>query len=396
MKSTLADNKQLFRVDAVETAGSTADTIAPNTIGIIDMSTGLTVVPGSFTALPDEFRIVSKLNGQIYYSFDTIKKANIKNATHQDYTAPVAEIWETTIDCCSCIEDMQLNVNLTVPELTQEVGLTWTTRDFQYVVATAEMKCHCSCDGTAPVYENNIMTKLMAEQVNSETEAFYTASIQYTAASTITTTPSSTPKDFYLTGSVLYLVDASGTGVIVGKKVGTSTTVMEITDVDAFIEAFKDDNLAGVPGNYGPMLKLVLTGVNQTTPNYYNLEENYVYPRGVAMNPSMMSPKGGCVNTFTKTQDLVFELGAGYDLRAEEFDNMSYYTNLNHRPQNSSGIASKDLIYQFENAKNYDVVNFEFFTDKTERNNGDKRLFGVLFGTTDSTVYGKLKAMFGA
>ena len=402
MKSTLADNKQLFRVAAVEPATATAETIAANKIGIIDMvdgsmTYGQTVTPGNFGSLPDEFRIVSKLNGQIYYSFDTIKKANIKNIVKQDYKAPVAEIWKATIDCCSCIEDMLLTVNLTVPELTQEVGLTWTTKDFQYAVATSEMKCHCSCDGTAPVYENNIMTKLMAEQVNSETEAYYTAEIQYIAAVNIPTSVTTTPGDIYRTGTSIFIVNAAGSPVNIGNALASPGKIATITDVDTFIEVFKADNLAGVPGNYGPMLTLVLNGVNQLAPYYSDLEESYVYPRGVKMNPSLMSPRGGCVNVFTKTQDLVFELGAGYDLRAEEFDNMSYYTNLNTRPQNSSGTASKDLIYQFNNGVNYNVINLEFFTDKTERNNGDKRLFGITFGldTSATAAYTALKNMFG-
>jgi hypothetical protein len=90
--------------------------------------------------------------------------------------------------------------------------------------------------------------------------------------------------------------------------------------------------------------------------------------------------EGAKAIAFVEDQALVYEIGSGYDLRAEEWDSMNYYTNLNYYPQLSDGIQAKNLVYQFENGVNYDTLTFEFYTDKVETNNGDKRLFGVLLG----------------
>ena len=64
MKSNIADNRQLFNAKAMATAGLTVDAIPDNTLGIIDVSTGLTVIPTYFGAYPDKTRIVGKVNGQ--------------------------------------------------------------------------------------------------------------------------------------------------------------------------------------------------------------------------------------------------------------------------------------------------------------------------------------------
>jgi hypothetical protein len=90
-------------------------------------------------------------------------------------------------------------------------------------------------------------------------------------------------------------------------------------------------------------------------------------------------------------------LGAGYDLRAEEFENMNYYTNLNFYPTLSDGIASQNLMYQFENNTNYNVVNFEFFSKKTGLQDvpeGEHKKFGVLLATKTTAVFTKLVSIF--
>ena len=90
------------------------------------------------------------------------------------------------------------------------------------------------------------------------------------------------------------------------------------------------------------------------------------------------------------------ENGAGPDLRAQEYDNMSYYTNLNHYRQLSDGIASKNLKYQFENDQNYHTVTFEYDTDKAQMaGSADQKRFGMILGTTSGTVRDQLKTWLG-
>jgi hypothetical protein len=60
-------------------------------------------------------------------------------------------------------------------------------------------------------------------------------------------------------------------------------------------------------------------------------------------------------------------------------------------------IANPDLIYQFENKKNYNVVNFEFNSKKTGLQDvpeGNSKKFSILFGTTSTPLYNELVAMF--
>lgn len=392
MKSTLADIKQLFNVKAIATAGLTPTAIPNNTLGIVDEATNLTVVPANFAALPPKFKIIAKLNGVVYYSFDDIEKSKLKNLVAKAYTAPVNDIWETTIESCKCIETVLLNIGLDEASLIQRDGLTWTHRDSIVEVSPQELKCFCNCDGQREVYENNVLTMLLAQKINTSESPFYEAQVKadITGVATGASFPGTPVAGdlFIKTGASAGLNMYNGTAwVIMGNATGT------LTDVSAFVEAYKTVNTDEDPDNDGPLLKLVLIGKTLDYGNYNDLEVNYVYPRGTRITPSLSVDGKGI--EFTNTQTAVFEIGAGYDLRAEEWDNMNHYTNMNYYPRLSDGIQAKNLTYQFENGTNYNTVTFEFFTDKVERNNGDKRLFGVLLGTSDTTVFNSLKAMFG-
>lgn len=396
MKSTLADNKQLFNVKAIAVAGLTPTAIPEGQLGVIDEATGLTVVPANLTALPDKFVFVSKLNGKVYYSFDTIEKAKIKNKIAKPYVAPQINIWKTTIESCNCINGVQLTLNIDEASLIQRDGLTWTHRDLFVEVAPQELKCFCDCSGKNPTYENNVLTMLLVKKVNDVQSAFYEAEagISTTGVATGTAVPPATGQvkgDLYIrTGATapgLYVYDGTA-WVLVGTVTGT------LTNVEVFVESTKDKNTDGDDINDGPMLELVIKGKVQPAPTYHDLEVNYVYPRGVKLNPAL-TIDGKKSTTFTQIQALVYELGAGYDMRAEEWENFNNYTNLNHYTRLSDGIQNPEMKYQFENNTNYNTITFEFYTDKVEINNGDKRLFGVLLGTSVTGVFNSLKAMFG-
>ena len=104
MKSNIADNRQLFNAKAMATAGLTVDAIPDNTLGIIDVSTGLTVIPANFAAYPDKTRIVGKVGGQTYFSLAEIEKASIERKNKLPYVAPQTEVWTGTIENCKCTE----------------------------------------------------------------------------------------------------------------------------------------------------------------------------------------------------------------------------------------------------------------------------------------------------
>lgn len=393
MKSTLAENKQLFNVKAVAAAGLTPAAIPEGSVGFVDPSTNLTVVPANFAAMPARIFIISKLNGKVIYSFDAIEKEKIKNLIATDYKAPVVNIWKGMINSCNCIDNVQLIVNLDDSSLRQRDGLTWTHRDMVHVVSTQEMKCYCDCSGKNPVYENNVFTMLMVKKVQEMNSEFYTASAMADItgiASSATLPLSPAAGNLYIKTGVttpgLSLYNGAA-WVVVGDILGN------LTNIEAFVEGMKAINTDDNAEVSGPKLSIILTGKPITNAVYNDLEINYTEVRGVKLTPAV-SVDGQNTGVWTEIQKVGYEIGAGYDLRAEEWENMNYYTNMNHRATLSDGMQSKHLSYQFENSTNYNTVTMEFYTDKVERNNGDKRLFGVLFGTSVTSEYNKLKAMF--
>ena len=351
MESTLADIKQLFNVKAIAYA-TKLDALPDNSFAIYEEGSD-TSVASTVTAntLPEKIRFLAKVNGKLYYSFDTINKKDIINVKAVDYKAPVVNVWETTITAaqCACIEMLKIIVNIEDMRLLNRDGLTWQHRDF--VIATTPEELACACEGGVdadPVAVNNKMTALLVKKVIDMDSEFYTAKA----------------------------VKADGSAIT--------------GDLDTFVKT----NLA----DEAPVLiKLVLEGKPHAAAPYKDLDTDWVGVRGVGLKP-IVEVNNGDVSAikFTETQALVYEQGAGADLRKEEWDNMNYYTNLNYRTQMCDGLADPNLVYQFENGQNYKTVNFEFTTLNTERNSGRKRLFGVLLGTTDNTIFTQLKALFGA
>ena len=164
MKNTIADNKQILNVKALATAGLTPDNIPNNQVGLVNVSTGKTVVPNNFGAVPDKFQFVAKVNNKVYYSIDEIEKAKIVFKTNQDYAAPQAEIWKTIIQCCKCIDTVQLTIGVSNAAV---VGSNLTPAfDFVYEVAPEELKCYCACDGNSKELENNVFTKIIVNKIN--------------------------------------------------------------------------------------------------------------------------------------------------------------------------------------------------------------------------------------
>ena len=391
MKSVNAYVKQLFNVKALATAGLTIENIPDNTFGIVDTTTGLTV-----TSLPNNYLMVVKSNGKTIYSVNHIEKSKTFNLKAKDYVAPVAEVWKGTIECCSCIDQMILNLNLDEASLQMMSGLSWTHKDTAVVIAPEELKCLCKCGGDVDykVYNNNVMTKVLVEKVNNMKSPYYTAgaSIDITGITTGGTLPASPAEfDMYIkTGATPGLHIYNGTAWVL---VGTETGVL--TDIDAFIEIFEVVNTDTDETNDGPLMTLEIYGTNVTMPIYHDIERNYISPRGVRIQPSLQSAKGDCTTVFEKTTSLVFEIGAGYDLRAEEFQNMNFYTDLNYQMTLEDGFQNPNMFYQFENLKKYNTVSFEYFKDKVNKNDGDKAMFGVTLGIENSGVYATIKTLFG-
>jgi hypothetical protein len=407
MKNTLADNKQLFNVKAIGDS-KTLDLLLDGEFGVFAKGATTSVAAATaFAALPDEFRFIAKLDGKVYYSFDTIKKSSIINVAESPYVAPAVNIWEATVASseCDCISAATLRIGLDEESLMRERGLSWVNMDSTVVNAPTELTSACDCTGN-PTYDNHIITSELFSQVNNSESPFYIAKVRFDVTG-LTTYADDTARDAAIPAPVggeivlntadafMQVYDLATTAwVDVASLTGYFTDKAAIT---AFITATKALNTDSNDVTDTEKLILVLEGVPATARNYKDLDVNYIYPRGVRLSPAItLNGDSGPSIEFTETQELVYEVNAGADLRAEEFECMSLHTNLNHYPQLSDGIASGDLIFQFENGQTYSSINFEFSTDKVNRNDGDKRNFNVLLATDDGGVYAQLQNMFVA
>lgn len=406
MKHTIAQNKQLFNVKAIADS-VTIDALADGQFGVFGAdATTSEAANATYAQLPDEIRIIARLNGELYYSFDSFKKANIFNANAKAYTAGAVNIWEGTVSstACACISTATLNINLDEETLMRERGLSWVNRDNVVVSAPKELTDLCDCAGN-PTYDNHLITNELYKNINNSESPFYLAKVKYDVSG-LTTYADAAARDAAIAapagGEIVLVTDvaemqvydlASTSWVAVAPLSGILT---DATAVEAFITATTALNTDSTAGTDTGKLILVIEGKPATAKNFKDLDVNYIYPRGVKFQPSIVLNGNGPSIEFTETQEIGYEIGAGADLRAEEFDSLSLYTGLNHYPQLSDGIASEDLIYQFENGVNYNTLDFEFVTDKVNRNDGDKRSFGVMLGTSDTGIYNALVTMFKA
>lgn len=367
MKSTLADNRQILNVKAIA-SGVALEALQEGQLGIFPAGGGNSISSSAtFNTLPEEFFFISKLGGKIYRSFDTFKKSQIIRKTKSPYKAGVVNILKATLDSCACINFATLVIDVNEAGLEARDGLTWQHRD-TYTVTKPEYDCACAngAEGDT-VKENNIFTKLLVEKIVQTNSDYYTAEMQ--------------------------------------KEDGT---VVELEDFETFFkENFEegDDGSGGSTPAPREALSLVITGKDFGRKVYNDLEVNYIYPRGVKLRAGLVfdnkvdSPftfvNAESFALFNEEQALVYENGAGADLRALEWDLMGYFTNVIDRTL-PCGALVPDVVFQFENGKNYNSVSFEVLTDKTETNNGDKRLFGVILATETSSVYNQLVTIFGA
>jgi hypothetical protein len=407
MKHTLAQNKQLFNVKAIGDT-VTLDALADGEFGVFaeDSDTSLAAT-ANFAALPARFRFVAKLDGKVYYSFDTITKASLSRINEQAYVAPAVNIWEGTVlsSECACINTATLGINIDEDSLMRERGLSWVNRDISVVSSPNALTAQCDCTGN-PIWDNHNITRELFNQVNDSDSPFYLTKVRYDVAG-LTTYADDTARDA--------AIPAPAGGEVV---LNTTDTAMQVYDLattawldvaplngyftsaatlDSFITATKVINTDDTEGTSTLPLILVVEGKPATTRNYKDLDVNYIFPRGAKLHPAMrLNGEVGPAIEFTETQEIVYEQGAGADLRSVEFECMSQHTNLNHYPQLSDGTPGEDLIYQFANGQTYNVLNFEFATDKVNSNDGDKRSFAVMLGTDDAGVFAALKTLLGA
>lgn len=399
METILANNKQMF--NASQIAFSTnIENLTDGQFAVFAEGSDTSVASGTnFSTLPDKFYMAVKRHGRLYRSFDTIDKSQIIRKNKQPYTAPVSNIWQTVIEHCNCIKGFNLTIHVEDMCRIQDEGMTWAHKDFVVDVQPKELQCLCSCDGKFPVYENNVITKLLVEKVTAMKSPYYNAFATIDVSGIdveddlddINALEDPTTGQLVINDDTNELLVYTGTAWVV---VGTSAGL--ITDLGVFVEALKTINTDSDDTNNGPMLQFNIESAIFPTPEFKDLDVNYCYPRGIHIKPAI-TVNNMVAMPFTEIQAMVFELNAGYDLRAEEWDVMSYSYPSGHYPVLSDGIAAANLKYQFANNVNYNVISFEFLSPNTTTNDGRNRLFGVKVAsaTNISGLYTALQTLFG-
>lgn len=349
MKSTLADIRQLFNAKDIAYA-TKIENLTSGQIGVFAEDSDTSIAASiRFATLPDKFRIVANVGGKLYFSFDTIEKARMRHNSFKAYQAEAVNIWKVQIDelACECIKTVGLDIHLSEAGLIQQDGLTWTHRDNYYELSPDELVNMCDCEGEGKaIYQNHLFTEALFNRIQANQSPYYKAVV----------------------------------------KDETGTVYATAAAIRSFIETNKSNNMGdgGTGFEYSEKLVLFIEGIAQASVGYNDLEVNHVTPRGVKLTPILRV--NGRAIPFTQEQALVFEIGEGADIRAEEWENMNFYTPLNFYPELTDGIAVKGLKYQFENGKKYDGVAFEFTTEKVDTNSGESRLFGVFLGAETGTA----------
>lgn len=342
MKSYLADNKQLFNVKEIAFATELAD-LEEGQTGFFPVDSDTSVAAS--TALPEEFRIISLLNGEIYYSFDTIKKTRMRDLVKTEFTEGQVNSWKGVIDYCGCITSAELKVNISDDQLIRMDGLTWTHADSTVAVPSEDLSC-LDCDDSELRF-NVVMTKLLYKAVKAKNSDFYDVKV--------------------------FVVDGA-----------------ELEDLEAI-----EDHIEALDEDTGAMLEIHVIGKERTAGYHADIDQQFDLLRGVRLTPAIILNQEIGI-AFEEVDEVIFEKGAGYDFRQAEWDNMGYYTNLNNYTQLSNGLPNPAIRYQFENGKNYDSISFDFHADTTESNDGETRLFGVIIGAeTGDAVVGQLDTLFG-
>jgi len=360
MKSTISDNRQLFNAKTIA-YGKTPDQLANGEFGIYDVNgnTSIATSVDTFAELPAKFRIISKYNDKVNYSLEDIDKTKIFNKTFKTYNPETVNVWQGLFTSCDCTKSVYLNIHVNEDALMRRDGMTWTHRDYVFEITPQELSCLCDCNGKA-VYDNNVITKALFDKIKANNSPYYTAEV--------------------------WTINDGGAKI---DNLATSAAIKAVIDANKAVNT--DSDLT----NEGPRFVLVIKGLPQTRKVYRDLEPSYVYPRGVVLNPAGLINDNVPVK-FIETQDIRYENGAGYDMRHEEWENMSNYSEINHYTQLSDGLAAPELIYQFENNKNYDVLTFEYDSPKTERaGSADmKRMMIIIGAETGSLASTTINGLF--
>lgn len=348
MITTLPYITQPFYVKKLASAGLTIDKIPEGELGIVDELTGKTV-----SALDPKKKItfVKTFNGKPLYLVDSINKNFVRNVLVKKYQKEQVQKFKATIDYCSCIKSVNLNITASGNSIYEQTGQMDAVFGFNQT-SPAELDCFCNCSGQQ-TYANHLITFYLYKQILAMKSPYFTAKV-------------------------------------------TKESGSELTDekaIEDFIKQNKEKNTNDDPADDSEKLSLIIEALpqaNMVTSPYHR----------VSNGPLKIVPTISINDTvfvlFEETQKGKAEIGAGLDLMQEEWDNINFYTTANYSHQMENGMFVDDVDYQFKKDGTYDTVTLEFDTDKTYRaGTNEKKSFGLLLGTdAGNGVVDAIEALF--
>lgn len=329
MKSRIPYIKKIIHVKKFAAADLTLDKLEPGTLAFTDEDLNKTVKPTTLGALPTRAQLVFNLNGKLVQASDLFLRTNVTDVTAKKYTTERVAIYKTIVDCCDCIDTVILNVKVQGSAIAQNIGRDFI--DFAYTVtAPPELNCFCDCSGKG-TYANHIMTYNLLKQIAAKPNPYFTAYAR----------------------------------IVDGEELATPEAVL------AHIEKNKKVNTDDDAKNDTAKLSLHIKAKPAKAEPFMD-DRDVVSNRAFKLIPSV-SINGTYNVPFEQTQEPRYEIGAGADLRREEWDNCNNYTTLNYMHRDGDGRINP-IQFQFENGKNYDTITFNASSYKSDKSGeGDRK-----------------------
>lgn len=329
----MSRNNDVFQVlvtkgnQAVLAADNQVADLAPGQIGVFDYDTNLSI---DNTATPRNFYIAVGLDldgdtvtDDIATSAGShIQQRNIASYSLRDYEAgqPLKIVLKDYI--AECDTEYGIKLELRNQEIYRTQGFNQFTK--AYSITTA---CCDGCTPTCPSGDGNEITKRLKLAINVDQPGLITAEAIARQALT-----------------------AATHGVAADLAEGAIVSDADLDAVMAFNAAQAD------PADY-VYTDLEITTVSQKINAFCDVNLGYFYPRQtIALMSKISGDHQGfkCTGSVEVSQEAVFEQGAGYDIKQQEYEAKGW-SESPYRVSTLNGVADYK-IYNADQSANYDQI----------------------------------------
>jgi len=371
----MSRNNDVFQVlvtkgdQAVLAADSQVTDLAPGQIGVFDKNTNLSI---DNSATPRNFYLAVGLDldgdtvtDDVASSAGShIQKRNIASYSLRDYEAgsPLKIVLKDYT--AECDTEYGIKLELRNQEIYRTQGFNQFTK--AYSITTA---CCDGCTPTCPSGDGNEITKLLKLAINVDAEKLISAAAIARQALTIAIH-------------------------------GTSADIAEGAEVsDADLEAIMVYNAAQADTADYVYTDLEITTVTQGIKRFCDVNLGYFYPRQtIAIMSKISGDYQGfkCTGSVEVTQEAVFEQGAGYDVKQQEYMAQGW-SDSPYRLSTLNGVADYK-VYNADSSVNYDQIALMY--DEHSKNAWLDYMHGeatyIAIPTADSTTKAALLAILNA